>query len=288
MMRNSTNRFSCLRHLAVAVVVLFLIPLTVAFPIYQVDGTKPWSIIPVPSKVATRHRTKPGFRLWYESGGGGGGESITTTQPVSTTTSTCQTESTKRYDPTTASMTASTTTSRRSSSNKTIIRVVAANKNKESVSTRRSPEKKTALIPISPNPLLFVSSSPLLTPQECEIVSKWCRDVEKNGESIEDLLRRSDHPESINTNPDHHHDQHGILVMKKLQRLVHHSVLGMGSTSNDSPLQVVGDDYVVPRFLHYQSPSEKTNDDWNSVTVDQLIPDGLHVDTNNNKHFRHW
>ena len=279
-MPKSVVRF-CSSDLAAAVILL-LIPLTLAFPIHQVDGPKPWWI--VPSRVVSRINRNQHGQLYQ------GARSVTITTK-STTGSTSPTGITTRYDPSTA-----LTTTTRSSQQRT--RVIPNKKTKESVATgRRSIRKKTALIPLSPNPLLFVSSSPLLTPQECEIVSEWCRAVETRGESIADLLRSNNqknikHPQEEGHDP--HYDQKGILVMKKLQRLVHHSVLGMGSTnrSQDSKVSVVEDDYVVPRFLHYQSSEGRTrqecHDDWQSVTVDQLIPDGLHVDTNNNKHFRHW
>ena len=275
-----------------AVVLVLLIPLTtVAFPIYLVDGPKQWSIVPVPSSVVTRKQQHASWSstLLYQSGGRGRGDSIISS-PTPPSASRTDMTTTTRYDETAAS-----TTPRRVSKQQ-IIRVVPNKKDKESVSQRRrSQKKKIPLIQLSPNPLLFVSSSPLLTPKECEIVSEWCRDVEKRGDSIEDLLRNHENhiknPHSKEPT-DHPQDRKGIQVMRKLQRLVHHSVLGLGGSPRQKSNLHVEDDYVVPRFLHYQSTEGRTrqecNDHWNSVTVDQLIPDGLHVDTNNNKHFRHW
>lgn len=110
---------------------------------------------------------------------------------------------------------------------------------------------------------------------------------------MEDLLRTQEKMKRKNPQNEPHYekDRNGIQVMRKLQRLVHHSVLGMGSVKASRDSEVVGD-YIVPRFLHYRSSGARTAREcihnWDSVTVDQLIPDGLHVDTNNNKHFRHW
>lgn len=266
-----------------AAVVLLLIPLAVAFPTRRVDVPKPCSIFPVPSLFPFRISPKQQgvWPLWYQSSGGDDETSVIATTPTASSTTSQTSIVATSYDPTTAS-----TTTRRSSSKK-IIRFLPNKKNKESVST---PGKNTALIPLSPNPLLFVSSSPLLTPQECEIVSEWCRRVEKRGESIEDKLRNIENIKNPQKEADD--DRKGLFVMKRLQRLVHHSVLGMGSRNSKESNVAVMDDYVVPRFLHYESTEGRTrqecNDHWNSVTVDQLIPDGLHVDTNNNKHFRHW
>lgn len=129
---------------------------------------------------------------------------------------------------------------------------------------------RTVLIPLSLNPPLLVSRYPVLLPHECQTLIEFCQQAHQRGISVADILHA---PEDID----------GKHLLKNLQKLVHHSVLGLGGTEED---------YVTPRYVHYPA-CDIGNDDGDKnvlekVTVDQLLPDGLHVDTNNNKHFRHW
>lgn len=129
------------------------------------------------------------------------------------------------------------------------------------------------LIPLSLNPPLLVSQSPLLSPEECDTLIAWCHEANQRGISMAAMLHAVE-------------DVEGKHVLQKLQRLVHHAVLGMDGTEAD---------YVLPRYLHYPACVYDTHEDGRlynnhleTVTVKELLPDGLHVDTNNNQQFRHW
>ncbi len=126
------------------------------------------------------------------------------------------------------------------------------------------------LIPLSLNPPLLVSRYPVLTAHECQTLIECCQEATQCGISVADIMHGSE-------------DSYGKHVLKRLQKLVHHSVLGLRGTEQD---------YIIPRYLHYPACDIGNDDNDKSmlekVTVDQLFPDGLHVDTNNNQHFRHW
>ena len=129
--------------------------------------------------------------------------------------------------------------------------------------------------PVSFNPLTFISSNPLLTEPQCRILSHWCRKIVKEkGQMTKDILLQAVYEGS-----------EGAQIMLHLQKEIHEKVLGL-SSPNDN------DSYVIPRFISYNSNGQKGHDTKiKSVDVhtsSKLLPDGLHVDTNNGKHFRHF
>ena len=107
---------------------------------------------------------------------------------------------------------------------------------------------------LSREPYLWVSQDPLLSQGECEMLSQYHA--------------------SSQTTPDEHEEAQRILscLRKRLDFL-----LG-GQIEKDSAME--------PRFLHYDSikPAVNTNI---SSPVKMLLPDGLHVDTNNGYLFRY-
>lgn len=135
---------------------------------------------------------------------------------------------------------------------------------------------RPAKIPVvqrSSNPLILCSesSTPLLNPDECELLKTCCLQLESKGRSVADLLSTED--DIINSLPTL---KEGSKIMKKLQRKLACNVIGCQPEDPEA--------LVVPRFLHYQS----LKDVGQKVSTDLLLEDGLHVDTNNGKFFRHW
>ena len=137
------------------------------------------------------------------------------------------------------------------------------------------PSKSSCLQPLSLNPLICSSKKALLTSEECLTLSQWCRDVvEQRGKLTDEAL---EHGKA--------NGQEGAQIMVRLQRILEEEVLGFHpNTSEDK-------DYVLPRFISYHNTDDRSLVCINlgdKSDMSSLIPDGLHVDTNNSKHFRHW
>ena len=66
--------------------------------------------------------------------------------------------------------------------------------------------------------------------------------------------------------------------MLHLQKEIHEKVLGMSSSDDD-------DECVIPKFISYdsncQGGNSAENESINLKESSELLPDGLHVDTNN-------
>ncbi len=158
------------------------------------------------------------------------------------------------------------------------------------------------LEPLAINPLIFSSAKPILTPLECQTLKQWCRDVvlQYNGKLPQ---------EALDFGIEHHEE--GALLMIRLQRILEEDLLGhyyaTDTADNTDNTNNTGgtfesneNGYVLPRFISYHYNDDDCNDstndsdgndgagsiDYNDLSA--LIPDGLHVDTNNSKHFRHW
>jgi hypothetical protein len=133
---------------------------------------------------------------------------------------------------------------------------------------------RSTMIPLATDPLLFVSSQPILTENECKCLMEWCVAVEghsslKEALQAEDAHGRKNEPVS-----------EGATLFWRVQRWVHHELLGNHKNSTD---------YVVPRFVFYEEPDDdETIELGKGMEATTLLPDGLHVDTNGNQQFRHW
>jgi hypothetical protein len=121
------------------------------------------------------------------------------------------------------------------------------------------------LIPLSTKPLIMVSSQPIANKEECALLMDFF-----------DLIRSSTDA------PPQHHDAWPILerIQNQLDTLL------------DSPHHE--GESALPRYLIYNP--ERAGDEArvrNAIAFSarmlrkKLLPDGLHVDTNNSKHFRH-
>ena len=125
------------------------------------------------------------------------------------------------------------------------------------------------LIPKAINPIMFTSSVPLLTKVQCEKLATWCQTViAKYGTLTNDALIK-----------DLDDDKEGAQIMVQLQKIIHENIMGLKGSDDY-------DDYVMPRYISYIEPEKQTILD--NMDAVSLLPDGLHVDTNNSKHFRHF
>ena len=112
------------------------------------------------------------------------------------------------------------------------------------------------LIPVSKEPLILVSSEPLLTETECQILveHKEFREDESSSEALA-ILRR---------------------VSRTVDRLT-------GCPAHDTEKR-------FPRYIEYEpQPGSRNSLNLETLTEQQVqvFPDGLHVDTNNGHFFRH-
>lgn len=130
-----------------------------------------------------------------------------------------------------------------------------------------------SLVPLSTKPLLFVSSgTPVLSHDECQHLSSYflAKTKRKNNEN--------------------NHSKHkGQYVLEKFQQLLDELILRPEDT------------IVEPRYLFYERPTDCDRSDFverkqieSTTTIcekltgnNPILPDGLHVDTNNGKYFRY-
>jgi hypothetical protein len=119
-----------------------------------------------------------------------------------------------------------------------------------------------ALVPLSKQPMMWCTSEPILSRTECGELSRWYNRAAQRDNSRQDSgsMRKMDNDDDDNDN--------GRTVLGRLQQRLNRLVL-----RNDMPA-------IQPSFLQYQAcPTRQDNS--NSTTVEALLPDGLHVDTNN-------
>jgi hypothetical protein len=130
---------------------------------------------------------------------------------------------------------------------------------------------RARLTVLSSDPLLFVSTEPILTKEECRILLDLYRNDAGPSSTValhtRDVDPSTEEPSTA-----------GARLLERLQQWVHHSLLGYED-----------DEYVVPRFVSYpDDDKDGKRIDSSNVNKENLLPDGLHVDTNGNQQFRHW
>jgi hypothetical protein len=113
---------------------------------------------------------------------------------------------------------------------------------------------QNSLIPLSAWPLILVSSQPLLTEDECSIISHYCQqNLSPSGTvEMEETFSR------------------GAQILQRTQHFL-----------DDILARPCGEAPVLPRYLTYTSSDAPID------SVEALLPDGLHVDTNNGFLFRY-
>jgi hypothetical protein len=121
------------------------------------------------------------------------------------------------------------------------------------------------MIPVSNPPLLLLqSSSPIISREECMMLSQY---FEERETKLDPLVALSDE----------HNEAQAISILHRVREVIDKVT---NCPSHDGEMQ-------IPRFLRYDprstSPEKLTSPEFANV----LLPDGLHVDTNNGKLFRH-
>ncbi|KAL3804347.1 hypothetical protein HJC23_011275 [Cyclotella cryptica] len=132
--------------------------------------------------------------------------------------------------------------------------------------TFRTGDRLSNMIPLSNPPLLLLqSSSPIISRQECNLLCQYFEQQEPN-------LNTSNHPVL---------DKNQIRQAEDILCNVRHVIDKL--TNCPSHL----DEMPVPRYIRYDAKLTSRDILQSPDFVNVLLPDGLHVDTNNGKLFRH-
>ena len=133
-------------------------------------------------------------------------------------------------------------------------------------------EHLPVLQPLSFHPLLFTSAEPILSESQCTTLQSW---IQANTSQAQKPLDQTLFQRAIEEK------EEGALILQSLQKTIA-SLLAEEEGCENS--------HVLPRYLTYTSMATpaSTTKELGEYTVHDLLPDGLHVDTNNAKHFRHW
>lgn len=125
------------------------------------------------------------------------------------------------------------------------------------------------LIPMSTEPLMFWSSKPLLTLEECQVLSEYFYEINKKEQQLpeKDSLRRRDSMAD---------DDRAKRVLRQVWQQIDRLTFSPSHVGESSR----------PNYLFY-SPQKEPSEDEKSNDNSWLFPHGLHVDTNNGKLFRH-
>ncbi len=130
------------------------------------------------------------------------------------------------------------------------------------------------LKPLSFNPILVESSRPILSPYECQVLSSWVSaQPSLDFAALEAGLLKG---------------EEGAKILASVQKLL------------CEVLVIDKNEIVMPKYLKYTyvgnvgdiqgngSGDRRGTRYLKDYKVEDLLPDGLHVDTNNGKYFRHW
>lgn len=132
------------------------------------------------------------------------------------------------------------------------------------------------LQPLSSDPLLYKSQTPILSKEECEILVTWVRSqICLDLNALRNGLDKGDE---------------GAKILQKVQ-IILDAVLNNNNDTNEMNI-------VMPKYLSYTYENNNNKENHRRMDnqphtlqeygVDDLLPDGLHVDTNNGKYYRHW
>ena len=162
-------------------------------------------------------------------------------------------------------------------------------------------EQDTTMIPLSEEPLLLVSSNPLLTPEECRIVIQYLEmtkegsvdplnDVffEKNGNYVFSTAHESkvnEDDSTINNDDDGDSNDDNDALYERARNIVYRVRSDIDRLTNSKSHS---GDFALPRFLSFKveqipDPSK----DGVKQTLHTLLPDGLHSDNVNDMFTRH-
>jgi len=133
-------------------------------------------------------------------------------------------------------------------------------------------EHLPVLQPLSFHPLLFTSAEPILSESQRTTLQSW---IQAKTSQAQNPLDQTLFQRAIEEK------EEGALILQSLQKTIA-SLLAEEEGCENS--------HVLPRYLTYTSMATpaSTTKELGEYTVHDLLSDGLHVDTNNAKHFRHW
>lgn len=119
------------------------------------------------------------------------------------------------------------------------------------------------------DPLLVTSSHAIISPSECKTLIKYCQSKLQIDFHSGMLCNSCDiKPETFEQDLIERNE--GAMILKEVQQMLLET-LGLNEW-----------EAVMPRYIYY------TNEDCFMDETERLLPDGLHVDSNNGKLFRHW
>jgi hypothetical protein len=139
---------------------------------------------------------------------------------------------------------------------------------------------EVTLIPMSTEPLMFWSSQPLLSPEECQVLSHYFshKDNYHHQHHRENYQQQFQEEKDSYSGTNNDDDDYAQRLLQRLWKKIDQLTLSPFH-SGESPL---------PNYLSYSAErsdfrrtfNPNNNNGW-------LFPNGLHVDTNNGKLFRH-
>lgn len=119
------------------------------------------------------------------------------------------------------------------------------------------------MIPLSNPPLLLLqSSTPIISREECNILSRYFENEAASKDSTYAFSEDQERAKAI------------------LHRVTHTIDLVTNCRSHESERQ-------IPRYVRYDAKASSLDQLMSRDFIDVLLPDGLHVDTNNGQLFRH-
>jgi hypothetical protein len=137
-------------------------------------------------------------------------------------------------------------------------------------------EHLPVLQPLSFHPLLFTSAEPILSESQCTTLQSW---IQAKTPQAQNPLDQTLFQRAIEEK------EEGALILQSLQKAIA-SLLAEEKGCENSHVQFPCPSSIFGIFIHGY-PASITKE-LGEYTVHDLLPDGLHVDTNNAKHFRHW
>lgn len=144
--------------------------------------------------------------------------------------------------------------------------------NYPSIHATDAPAREISLINISNDPILSESSCAIITPSQCNTLieyfqSKLQLDTETGSLVTScDINQETYYYDLIRNEP-------GAIILQGVQNILL-KLLGLDSS-----------EAVLPRYIYYTDDNSEVSE--YTVGINSL-PDGLHVDSNNGKFFRHW
>ncbi len=166
----------------------------------------------------------------------------------------------------------------------------------DEINTSPTIGEKRTMIPLSEQPLLLVSSKPLLSREECKIVIKYL-EMTKDGtrDPLNDVFFERDGNYVFSTVHESKIDEeskksveienNNDAMYEKARNIIYRVRSEIDRLTNSKSHS---DDFALPRFLSFKvEPIPDPSKDGVQQTLHSLLPDGLHSDNVNNMYTRH-